>query len=153
MDNHWYGFNSHDQIPRLIENMSRRSTKMRRSSDAAQRMSPFYALCDPDDQNHYRVINETMRMYPSVSTIFLLVRLFVISPNKSSTQATMIPKVATEDTTLTTSTNTFGDTTSVLVPIPKGSYVALNIPALHYNREHTPVVLIVEPLVKPCTFP
>jgi hypothetical protein len=39
--------------------------------------------------------------------------------------------MATEDTTLTT-LNTKGET--VIVPVPKGSFIHLAVPALHRNR-------------------
>ncbi|KAK7682024.1 hypothetical protein QCA50_014988 [Cerrena zonata] len=58
------------------------------------------------------VINETLRLYPPVVAV---------------------PKRAAEDTTLVT-TNHAGD--SISVAIPKGSLIALNFCALHYNPKY-----------------
>ncbi|KAF9481511.1 cytochrome P450 [Pholiota conissans] len=58
------------------------------------------------------VFYETLRMFPPV---------------------TGIPKMAAEDTTLTT-TNVLGETTTVA--IPKGTDVTLNVPGLHYNPRY-----------------
>ncbi|KAJ3575472.1 hypothetical protein NP233_g1074 [Leucocoprinus birnbaumii] len=58
------------------------------------------------------VFNETLRMFPAVS---------------------VIPKRSAEDTTLTT-TNAQGET--VIVPIPKGMDVHINVPALQNNPKY-----------------
>ncbi|KAF9054616.1 cytochrome P450 [Panaeolus papilionaceus] len=58
------------------------------------------------------VLNETLRMFPPI---------------------TGIPKQAAEDTVLTTS-NLNGDIKNVVVP--KGTYVAISIPGLHYNPRY-----------------
>jgi len=58
------------------------------------------------------VMNESLRMYPSVLSV---------------------PKVSAEDTTLTT-TNSAGD--KVVVPIPSGASVNLHIVGLHYNPKY-----------------
>lgn len=58
------------------------------------------------------VFNETLRMFPAV---------------------TIIPKRTAEDTTLTT-TNSRGET--IVVPIPEGTDVHINVPGLHYNPKY-----------------
>ncbi|KAF9039207.1 cytochrome P450 [Panaeolus papilionaceus] len=58
------------------------------------------------------VLNETLRMCPPVVNI---------------------PKVAAEDTTLTVG-NMNGE--KLIIPVPKGTKVALNTPALHYNPRY-----------------
>ena len=60
-------------------------------------------------------------------------------------QATGIPKVATQDTTLTVSGVNGGKTT---IPVPSGTQVELHVAGLHYNRTlvalcHEVQVLIV----------
>ncbi|KAF5351015.1 hypothetical protein D9756_008377 [Leucocoprinus leucothites] len=58
------------------------------------------------------VFNETLRMFPAVI---------------------IIPKRSAEDTTFSTM-NTRGET--VVVPIPKGTDVHINVPGLHYNPKY-----------------
>ncbi|KAF5351017.1 hypothetical protein D9756_008375 [Leucocoprinus leucothites] len=58
------------------------------------------------------VFNETLRMFPAV---------------------VIIPKRSAEDTTLST-TSTRGE--RVVVPIPKGTDVHINVPGLHYNPKY-----------------
>lgn len=43
-----------------------------------------------------------------------------------------IPKISAEDTTLST-TNAQGET--LVVPVPKGSMIGINVPGIHYNRK------------------
>ncbi|KAG2012015.1 614/534 cytochrome P450 [Coprinopsis cinerea AmutBmut pab1-1] len=58
------------------------------------------------------VYNETLRLYPAV---------------------THIPKKSAEDTTLTT-TNSRGEKT--VIPVPKGTMIAIDTPGLHYNPRY-----------------
>lgn len=57
----------------------------------------------------------------------------------SIVQVTYIPKVATEDTALTTQ-DAAGN--KVIVPVPQGATVVLDVAALHYNRTSSDYVFI-----------
>jgi len=46
-------------------------------------------------------------------------------------QAPNIPKVATQDTTLTVSNGDGGRTT---FPVPSGAHIDIHVPGLHHNR-------------------
>ena len=46
-------------------------------------------------------------------------------------QVTAIPKIASQDTTLTVSNVDGGKTT---FPVPSGTEINIHVPALHYNR-------------------
>ncbi|KAJ3484838.1 hypothetical protein NLI96_g5368 [Meripilus lineatus] len=62
----------------------------------------------------YRTLNETLRMFPSI---------------------TGIPKYSAEDTVLPMTTPS-GE--KVFVPVPKGSNITLHTPGLHYNPKYWP---------------
>ena len=63
-------------------------------------------------------------------------------------QAANIPKVATEDTTLTVNNADGGKTT---FPVPSGTEVYLQVPAVHYNRMLSGFVLWRHVLMLPCS--
>jgi hypothetical protein len=44
----------------------------------------------------------------------------------------MVPKYSQEDTFFTTKN---GKGENITVPVPKGTYLALDVPGLHYNRQ------------------
>jgi len=50
-----------------------------------------------------------------------------------SSQVVGIPKMAAEDTTLVATNSQGGRTT---IPIPKGTFLTIDTPGLHYNRKY-----------------
>lgn len=75
---------------------------------------------------------ETLRLFPPVR-VFLFPKSSA-GRSLSYQQVVGIPKIAAEDTTLTT-TNSKGE--RVTVTVPKGAYISLNTAGLHYNRACT----------------
>jgi hypothetical protein len=56
---------------------------------------------------------------------------WMLTPVRYDDQVTGIPKIATQDTTLTVSNVNGGKVTT---PVPSGTEVELHVPGLHYNR-------------------
>ena len=76
-------------------------------------------------------------LYVSLSPVLVTKLTFMIH-----TQVVTVPKYSQEDTFFTTK-NSQGE--HITVPVPKGTYIAISIPGLHYNRQC--LVLPVFPLV------
>ena len=63
-------------------------------------------------------------------------------------QVPVIPKIATEDTTLTVGNVGGGNTT---FPVPSGTQIDIHVPGLHYNRTLNDLLSCGQALRKPCS--